>query len=90
MVISIVVMQKGEKMAELTLPINVNLPDDWKEQILERIKQDGDWVCVIRCRECIHVGHDIFDRGAYCNRHKIDINDNDYCSYGRIREESAR
>lgn len=38
---------------------------------------------IVRCRDCIHVGHDIFDRGVYCNRHKIDINDDDYCSYGK-------
>lgn len=71
-----------EKMAELTVPINVNLPDDWKEQILERIKQDGDWVCVIRCRDCVHMG-----QGIYCKYHKIDINDDDYCSYGKRKEK---
>ncbi len=74
-------------MAELTFPIYVNLPDDWKEQILERIKQDDDWVCVVRCRECIHVGHDIWDKGYNCKYHKIDLNEDDYCSYGARKEK---
>ena len=39
-------------MANISIPITINLPDDWKEQILERVKQDGDWVLVTRCEDC--------------------------------------
>lgn len=41
-------------MAELTVPINVNLPDDWIEQIVERLRNDPDaeWVEIIRCKDC--------------------------------------
>lgn len=39
-------------MANISIPITINLPDDWKEQMLERIKQDGDWVLVTRCEDC--------------------------------------
>lgn len=39
-------------MANISIPITINLPDDWKEQILERVKQDGDWVLVTRCVDC--------------------------------------
>ena len=41
-------------MANISIPITINLPDDWKEQILERVKQDGDWVLVTRCKDCRH------------------------------------
>lgn len=35
-------MKKGEMitMAEIKLPIQVNLPDDWMEQIVDRLKND--------------------------------------------------
>jgi rubrerythrin len=28
-------------MAEISLPIRVNLPDDWIDLVVERLKQDG-------------------------------------------------
>lgn len=46
-------------MAEIKIPVQINLPDDWKEQIVERLKNDPDamtfaveWVEVIRCKDC--------------------------------------
>ena len=41
-------------MAEITLPIQVNLPDDWVDQIINRLRNDpdADWVEVIRCKDC--------------------------------------
>ncbi len=52
--IGIVVEQRGEPMAEITVPINVNLPDDWIEQIVKRLRNDPDseWVEVTRCKDC--------------------------------------
>ena len=53
-VIGIALMQRGEPMAEITVPINVNLPDDWVEQIVNRLRNDPDseWVEVTRCKDC--------------------------------------
>ena len=41
-------------MAEIKIPVQINLPDDWKEQIVERLKNDPDaeWVEIIRCKDC--------------------------------------
>ena len=46
-------------MANISVPIQVNLPDDWLEQIIERLKNDpeAEWVKVVRCKNCIHLGH---------------------------------
>ena len=43
-------------MAEIKVPIQVNLPDDWIEQIVNRLRNDPDaeWVEVTRCKDCIH------------------------------------
>lgn len=41
-------------MAEIKFPIQVNLPDDWVEQIIDRLRSDpdADWVEITRCRDC--------------------------------------
>ena len=36
------VIRKGEPMAEIRLPIQVNLPDDWMEQIVNRLRNDPE------------------------------------------------
>lgn len=43
-------------MAEIKLPIQVNLPDDWIEQIVNRLRNDpeAEWVEIIRCKDCKH------------------------------------
>ena len=43
-------------MSELTLPIKIDLPEDWIEQIIERLRNDPDaeWVEIIRCKYCCH------------------------------------
>ena len=41
-------------MAEIKIPIHINLPDDWVEQIVERLKNDpeAEWIEVTRCKNC--------------------------------------
>ena len=79
-------------MANISIPITINLPDDWKEQILERVKQDGDWVLVIRCKDCENWQRDwnpsIPDR-HYCAVMDSMMKANDFCSYGEMREDTS-
>lgn len=37
-------------MANITVPIQVNLPEDWREQIIERLKNDpeAEWPYIIQ------------------------------------------
>ena len=43
-------------MADITVPIQVNLPDDWVEQIVNRLRNDpeSEWVEIVRCKDCKH------------------------------------
>lgn len=43
-------------MANITVPIQVNLPDDWIEQIVNRLRNDpeSEWVEIVRCKDCKH------------------------------------
>lgn len=48
-------------MANITVPIQVNLPDDWIEQIVNRLRNDpeSEWVEIVRCKDCAHyIKHD--------------------------------
>ena len=70
-------------MANISIPITINLPDDWKEQILERVKQDGDWVLVIRCKDCVYFE----PNHHWCNFNMADFDCDQFCSYGETKEE---
>lgn len=39
---------------DLKLPIQVNLPDDWIEQIVNRLRNDpeAEWAEIVRCKDC--------------------------------------
>ena len=94
MVVGIVQMQKGEPMAEIKVPIQVNLPDDWVEQIVDRLRNDPDaeWVEIIRCKDCKWYGRvdkRRFYRGMDCLQKHIDtiVPDRDFCSKAERRGE---
>lgn len=77
-------------MAEIKLPIQVNLPDDWIEQIVDRLRNDPDaeWVEIIRCKDCKYYksyGDDV----RYCFKHDDDIlwQDDDFCSRAERRTD---
>ena len=44
-------------MAEIKVPIQINLPDDWVEQIIERLRNDpeAEWVEIVRCKNCKNI-----------------------------------
>jgi len=83
-------------MAEIKVPIQVNLPDDWVEQIVNRLRNDpeAEWVEIIRCKDCKH-----WREGtsfSYCDKlHGMGVLDaldymtaeDDYCSMAERREE---
>lgn len=81
-------------MAEIKVPIQVNLPDDWVEQIVNRLRNDpeAEWVEIIRCKDCKWYGRADkrrFYRGMDCLNHCIDtiVPDKDYCSRAERRTD---
>lgn len=75
-------------MAEIKFPIQVDLPDDWVEQIVNRLRNDpeADWKEIIHCKDCKwytagQKGKPWNISKRYCNRSvTIGMNENDYCS----------
>ena len=75
-------------MAGIKVPIQVNLPDDWIEQIVNRLRNDpqAEWVEIVRCKDCKWYN----DRERMCN----DLmgfgrywKPDDFCSYGKRRTD---
>ena len=78
-------------MAEIKVPIQVNLPDDWVEQIVNRLRNDpeAEWVEIIRCKDCKYGVQDEIGRW-YCRGLGCQIGDDDgsgFCSDAERREE---
>ena len=78
-----------KRMANITVPIQVNLPDDWVEQIVNRLRNDpeSEWVEIIRCKDCKH--HVLHPRMSvpWCRLLHSDMGDNQFCSYAERRGE---
>ena len=74
-------------MAEIKVPIQVNLPDDWVEQIVNRLRNDPDaeWVEIIRCRDCKYRG--VGDYCVYGTRLAWVTKSNDFCSKAERRTD---
>jgi len=74
-------------MAEIKVPIQVNLPDDWVEQIVNRLRNDpeAEWVEIIRCKDCKWFGK------AGCAINIVDDSDRpketDFCSFAERRTD---
>lgn len=82
-------------MAEIKVPIQVNLPDDWVEQIVNRLRDDpeAEWVEIIRCKDCKHWETSWKPQGASDGRHycaPLDLYPpaDWFCADGKKREES--
>ena len=79
-------------MAEIKVPIQINLPDDWVEQIIERLRNDpeAEWVEIIRCKDCENYQTDW--ETSYPNRHYCAIMDSmmpedGFCNHAERRTD---
>lgn len=70
-------------MARLEGPIKVNLPDDWVERVIDRMKEDPDFILVTHCADCnSYIRHD--HRCGYWNH---GVSEDDFCSRAEERPE---
>ena len=80
-------------MAEIKVPIQVNLPDDWVDQIIERLRNDpeAEWVEVTRCKDCIYwwKSHKMCKRNKDKNHNCacMDCDADFYCKYAERRTD---
>ena len=69
-------------MAEIKVPIQVNLPDDWVEQVVKRLRDDpeAEWVEIVRCKYCKH------RQGSACDYSAVWVRENGFCNWGERKE----
>lgn len=83
-------------MANLTVPIQVNLPDDWVEQIVSRLRNDpeSEWVEIVRCKDCKFWTHIKRTNRYWCKTDEglYDLNPSpdDYCSRAKRKEGDTK
>ena len=74
-------------MASFEFPVKINLPKNWADIIVERLKKDES-ICipVIRCKNCKWFGE------IGCAINIVDESDkpkeNDFCSFAELKEET--
>lgn len=86
-----------KRMANITVPIQSQLPDDWVEQIVDRLRNDpeSEWVQIVRCKDCKHLQKWRSEESAKkfgqiyeCARNVLNCpKSEDFCSCAERREE---
>ena len=76
-------------MTSITVPIVVNLPDDWIEQIVNRLRNDpdADWAEVVRCKDCKYNRNPPSAGNALCDNFYGMTDQNGFCHFGERRTD---
>ena len=83
-------------MAKTRLTIQVNLPDDWVEQMVDRLRNDpeAEWVEIVRCKDCLNwIAGYITDQDDFippkCGKYQqmVGHSSDDYCSLAERRTD---
>lgn len=70
----------------MEIKIPVQLPDGWEDKVVEKLLEKGDFVEVVRCKDCKNHNR---PRLGYCSMTLCYMQPDDYCSYGK-REEGEK
>ena len=73
-------------MASFEIPIKFNLPDDWLDKVVERIKKDDDLVLVTRCKNCKNYQNG----GCSLVYGEYEPQPDDFCSYAKPKEMEVK
>ena len=72
-------------MAQIKIPIE--LPDDWCDQVADKLIEKDYAVKVVRCEECVNAEKLEYKGCLWCSKHLTSMLETDYCSYGERRSE---
>ena len=64
----------------MEIKIPVQLPDGWEDKVVEKLLEKGDFVEVVRCKDCKNHNR---PRLGYCSMTLCLVNSDDFCSYGK-------
>lgn len=75
-------------MAEITIPIKINLDDKKLDEMVKKVLAENDFVEVVRCKDCGHMEIEESNAGRYCHVWGFynGAGDEGFCNYGERRE----
>ena len=64
---------------KMEIKIPIQLPDNWADKVVEKLLAKGDFVEVVRCKDCENYNR---PRLGYCSMTLCHVQPDDFCSYG--------
>lgn len=78
-------------MPKIEIPIKIDLPENWADQVVEAMKKDpnADWVDVVRCGDCCHRYTPCCPMRHGLDKH-VEFNSDDdwFCADGKRKDAS--
>lgn len=76
-------------MPKIEIPIIVDMPENWADQVVEAMKKDpnAEWVDIVRCRECLHRDTSPSPRTIWCEKFEKYFAKEFYCAFGEREEK---
>ena len=67
---------------KMEIKIPIQLPDNWEDKVVEKLLAKGDFVEVVRCKECKNYELMKSNNTHFCNKFGGYVTEKDFCSRG--------
>lgn len=67
---------------KMEIKIPIQLPDNWADKVIEKLLAKGDFVEVVRCKDCENYELMKSNNTHFCNKFGGYVTEKDFCSRG--------
>ena len=67
---------------KMEIKIPIQLPDNWEDKVVEKLLAKGDFVEVVRCKDCENYELMKSNNTHFCNKFGGYVTEKDFCSRG--------
>lgn len=65
---------------KMEIKIPIQLPDNWEDKVVEKLLAKGDFVEVVRCKNCKNYELMKSNNAHFCNKFGGYVTEEDFCS----------
>ena len=65
---------------KMEIKIPIQLPDNWADKVVEKLLAKGDFVEVVRCKDCENYELMKSKNAHFCNKFGRYVTEDDFCS----------
>ena len=65
---------------KMEIKIPIQLPDNWADKVVEKLLAKGDFVEVVRCKDCENYELMKSNNAHFCNKFGGYVTEDDFCS----------